>query len=155
MCYEPMENERVETLHRWVAHLRLPGVMCYFAITMVGFVVLAVGCFSHPKPSASDVNPPVVVSGRTPVVYETALPQLTSKTRKIAGEVAKPVITIREGLPDVQKVSQRPIMAIVEQGDWFFYATSTVTDQATQPVNFIAGYAIKRGGREIIEWSVW
>jgi len=81
---------------------------------------------------------------------------LTSKTRKIAGEVAKPVSTIREGLPDVQRVSPRPILAVVEQGDWFFYATSTATDQEThQPVSFIAGYAIRKGGRQIIEWSVW
>lgn len=45
---------------------------------------------------------------------------------------------------------------MAEQGGWFFYATSTATDQTThQPASFIAGYAIKKGGREIIEWSAW
>jgi hypothetical protein len=48
------------------------------------------------------------------------------------------------------------ILAVAEQGDWLFYAISTATDQEThQPVRFIAGYAIRKAGREIIEWSVW
>jgi hypothetical protein len=118
-------------------------------------LVLSAGCCCHAKRTASDANPAVVVSG-TPVVYETILAQLTSRTRKIAGEVAAPLSAAMQGLPAVQGVSSRPIIAVVEQGNWFFYATSTATDQTTdQPVSFIGGYAIKRGGREIIEWSVW
>jgi hypothetical protein len=139
----------------WLPSLSL-GIMRYFTAIMSSLVVLAPGCCSHAKRMASDVKPPTVVSGRTLVAYETTLPQLTSKTRTIAGEVAKPVATVREGLPHVQRVSQRPILAIGEQGHWFFYGTSTATDQTThQPVRFIAGYAIEKGGREIIEWSVW
>jgi hypothetical protein len=130
--------------------------MRHFTVIMLNLVVLAAGCCSHGTRSASDTNSPVVVSGRTAVAYEMTLPQLTSKTRKIAGKVAKPVTSIKEGLPAVQTISPHPIRAVVEQGDWFFYATSTVADQTTnEPVSFIAGYAVKRGDREIIEWSVW
>ena len=130
--------------------------MRYFTAIMASLVVLAAGCYSHARRPTSDANPPVVVTGRTPVAYEITLPQLTSQTRKIAGKVATPVSTLREGLADVQRVSRRPILAVVEQGDWFFYATSAATDQEThQPLSFIAGYAIKKGGRQIIEWSVW
>src|SRR4051794_2183052 len=130
--------------------------MRFFTSIMASLVVLVAGCGSHAKRMTSDAKPPDAVSGRPLVVYETILPQLTSKTRKITGEVAKPVATVKEGLPHVQRVSQRPILAVAEQGDWFFYATSTATDQTThQPMSFIAGYAIRKGGREIIEWSVW
>jgi hypothetical protein len=130
--------------------------MHYVTPIMASSVVLAAGCCSQARRAASDTIPPVVVTGRTPVVYRTTLPQLTSITRNIAGRVAKPVTSIREGLPAVQKISRQPILAVAEQGDWFFYATSTANDQTThQPVSFIAGFAIKRGDREIIEWSVW
>jgi hypothetical protein len=119
-------------------------------------LVLSAGCCCHARRTASDANPPVEVSGRTPVAYETILAQLTSKTRKIAGEVAAPLSGVMQGLPAVQRVSSRPILAVVEQGNWFFYATSTATDQTIQqPVSFIEGYAIQRGGREIIKWSGW
>ena len=139
-----------------VAELLSLGVMCYLIAIAVSVVVLGAGCSRHSKHGASAANAPVVATGRTPVAYETTLPQLTSKTRKIAAEATKPVSAIREGLPHVQRVSQRPILAVVEQEGWFFYATSTATDQEThQPVSFIAGYAIRKGGRQIIEWSVW
>lgn len=124
--------------------------------TTLGLILVTAGCRSPQKPAISEAAPPVVVSGRTPVAFYSALTQLTSESRKVASTVAKPVSTIGEGLPQVQKVSPRPILALAEQEDWFFYATATATDQTThQPVSFIAGYAIKKGGREIIQWSVW
>jgi len=130
--------------------------MRYLIAIAVNVVVIGTGCSDHAKHSPSVEKAPIEVTGRAPVAYEITLPQLTSKTRKIVREVAKPVFAIRDGLPYVQKVSQQPILAVVEQGDWFFYATSTAADQEThQPVSFIAGYAIRKGGRQIIEWSVW
>jgi hypothetical protein len=119
-------------------------------------LVLSTGCCCNPKGMAPDANPPVVVSGRTSIAYETILAQLTSKTRKIAGETATSLSALMQGLPAVQRVSSRPVLAVAEQENWFFYATSIATGQTThQPVSFLGGYAIKRGGREIIEWSVW
>jgi len=130
--------------------------MRYLTASLASLVVLATGCCRDAKRTAA--KPPIEVIGRTPVSYAITVPQLASKAkaRKIAGKVAKPVSAIRDGLPDVQRVSKQPILAVVEQGDWFFYATSIATDQEThQPRIFIAGYAIQKGGREIIEWSVW
>ena len=128
-------------------------LMRHFTIILMSLAVLAPGGCSRAKRATG--NLPVMVGGR-PVAYELTLPQLTSKTRKVAGEIAKPVATAWEGVPHVQRISPHAILGVAEQGDWFFYATSAATDQAThQPVSFIAGYAIKRGGHEIIQWSVW
>ena len=133
-------------------------IMRNFTAMIASLVVLTVGCCSQTSRTASDANTPVLVTGSTPVAYDMVLAQLTakSKARKIAGLVTRPVSTVEKGLPDVQRVSPRPIVAIVEQGDWFFYATSAAIDRAThQSGVFVAGYAIKRGGQEIIEWSAW
>jgi hypothetical protein len=45
---------------------------------------------------------------------------------------------------------------MAESKGWFFYATTAVRDEKTAaPVYFISGYAIKRGGRRVVGWSVW
>ena len=130
--------------------------MRYLIAILVGVAILEMaGCSYRTKVSASVAKSPVVVTGQTRVVSDIAQSHLTSTSRKIAGEIAKPVSSMREGLVHVQKISRAPIQAIAEQGGWFYYATSIVADQATgEPKNFIAGYAIKKGDRQIIEWSV-
>jgi hypothetical protein len=66
------------------------------------------------------------------------------------------VSSLEGGLPYVQKASKQPIVAMSESKGWFFYATSVARDEKTgEPVFFISGYAIKRDGRQVIEWSVW
>ena len=90
------------------------------------------------------------------VPYASILPQLTSNTRKILVMVEQSVTSGDEGLGHVLRNCQRGILAVVEQGDWFFYPSSAVSDQTTlAPTMFMDGYAIKRGGREIIQWSNW
>src|SRR5260221_9676735 len=70
-----------------LAELAGLGIARYFLVITASVLVLATGCCSDPKRTASDENRPVVVSGRMPVAYETTLSQLTSETRKIVCQV--------------------------------------------------------------------
>ena len=85
-----------------------------------------------------------------------AFNQLLAGQRSVIGQTKHPVFSITTGLPEVRMASQNAIVAVTEQDGWFFYATSVGKDEVTnQPVQFISGYAIKRGTRQIIYWSTW
>jgi hypothetical protein len=138
--------------------INLLGSMCYFCITIASLGVVAAGCCSHINGRPSDDSVPVVISqpGR-PMVPEFAFEgQLIARNRKVIGQAGKEVFSISGGLSDVRRVSPIPIVAATEQDGWFFYATATFQDATThQPDGFISGCAVKRGSRQIIEWSVW
>jgi hypothetical protein len=85
-----------------------------------------------------------------------AFKQLISASQKLGSRAPAPVNSLKGGLPYVRKVSKHPILAMAESRGWFFYATSVARDQTTgKPVYMISGFAVKRGGRQVISWSVW
>jgi hypothetical protein len=99
-----------------------------------------------------------IVTGQAdrPVVPDLAFKQLSADQRSVVGQARRRVFSIPEGLFDVRRVSPDPIVATTGQSGWFFYATSVATNSVTQqPGQFISGYAIQRGTRRIIYWSVW
>jgi hypothetical protein len=57
----------------------------------------------------------------------------------------------------VQKAFKRPIVAMAESEGWYFYATCAFLgdDDDGESTYFVSGYAIKRGSRQVVEWSVW
>src|SRR5882724_7182315 len=129
----------------------------YAVLAVLG--VLAIGCSSYPSGEVEDHHqvaamsnpptccPPVVVTNpEYPVVAKSTMEQLTAGTAKIVGETETTISSFRQGLPQVQKISQHIVHAVTEQDGWFFYATAIAFDKKTyQPVAFISGYAIKRG----------
>jgi hypothetical protein len=103
------------------------------------------------------VDVPVVSNqaGHT-LVPPFAFSQLSAGGRSVMGKTKHRVYSISDGLPDVRMTSNNPIVAVTDQDGWFFFATSVATDAAThQPVQFISGYAIRHGGRQIVYWSTW
>ena len=56
-----------------------------------------------------------------------------------------PVTSALQGLPEIQKVADRPIVAVTEYTNWFWYS----------PDGFISGYAVQNGGNKIFKWSLW
>jgi hypothetical protein len=124
---------------------------------IVSLGVVAAGCCVRTNYDCSDKNLPLVISqaGRA-MVPPFAFGQLLTGQRSVIGQTRHRVFSINGGLANVRMVSQNPIVAATEQGGWFFYATSVATDDAThQPVQFISGYAIQRGSRQVIYWSTW
>jgi hypothetical protein len=85
-----------------------------------------------------------------------AFSQLSAGRLSVMGQTRHRVYSISDGLRDVRVTSQNPIVAVTDQDGWFFYATSVATDAAThQPAQFISGYAIRHGSRQIVYWSTW
>jgi hypothetical protein len=84
-----------------------------------------------------------------------AFRQVTSATPLVVSRAAAPVPTLEGGLNLVRKFTELPILAMSEAKGWFFYATSVVQDENRPPTMFLSGYAIQRGGREVIRFSVW
>jgi hypothetical protein len=115
---------------------------------LTGFAVMSGGSPEKPPPAV-----PVLKAG---AVDSNAIKQVTSASPKHGSEVPAPVASLEAGLPHVQKISARPILAMAESKGWFFYATSVARDGKTgEPVFMISGYAIQRDGRRVIRWSVW
>jgi hypothetical protein len=90
------------------------------------------------------------------LVPQFAFSQLSGGRLSVVGHTTHRVYSITDGLPDVRMTSKNPIVAATDQDGWFFFATSVATKTATdQPAQFISGYAIRRGTRQIIYWSTW
>lgn len=99
--------------------------------------------------------PIVVGQADRPVVPDLAFNQLSADQRNVVGQAGRQVFSIRDGWWDVRRISTHSIVATTRQNGWFFYATAVATDSPThQPGQFISGYAIQRGTRRIIYWSV-
>lgn len=137
------------------------------SLLIAGAVLLcAAGCRA-PSPSVRSLNNVSIVTSDpgNPVVPPLAFHQLQPGFRKVVRRTDHKVFSIGDGLPDVRAASNSPIVAATEQDGWFFYATSATSGEVdkpdsavartTQHPQFIAGYAIKRGTREIYYWSVW
>jgi hypothetical protein len=138
----------------------------YLIIVSVG--ALAAGCCSRPNASSPTVDIPIVnrQAGHTPVP-PFAFSQLSAGRLSVMGQTKHRVYSISDGLPDVRAVSKNQIVAATDQDGWFFFATSVAkgsfdldnspaTDVTTpQPVQFISGYAIRHGSRQIVYWSTW
>jgi hypothetical protein len=117
-------------------------------ILLTGLSVLNLG---NPENS----QPPVPVV-KADMVDSFALKQVTTASPDLGIKIPVPVASLWRGLTYAQKAANRPILAMSESNGWFFYATSVARDDKTgEPRFLISGYAIKRGGRRVIHWSVW
>lgn len=90
-----------------------------------------------------------------PVVLENVLQQVTENPHSAVSKSAVPVLSIQHGLEVVRKASKEPVLAAVEVDGWFFYGTVVLNHQHGRPGLFISGYAIRRGGQDVIGFSVW
>jgi hypothetical protein len=120
-------------------------------VLLTGLALVSQGASEKLQPAKPAV-PVLKANG----VMRNALEQVTSASPKLGYDVRTPVTSLEAGLLHVKKTSDRPILAMAEREGWFFYATSVARDAKTgAPVSMISGYAIKRGGRRVIQWSVW
>jgi len=112
---------------------------------LAGLVAVSLGNPAKPQPTRPAV--PVVKDAILLLSFESG----TSARSKGVPETPAPVTSLAEGLPYAQKASRRPILAMSETEEWFFYATSVGRDGYGRPQGvFTSGYAIKRGGCQVI-----
>lgn len=133
------------------------GFMHILRILSLSLSVIAAGCCSHRNERSSQVDVPVVSEklGHK-VVPPLAFSQLSEGHGSVVRLTARRIFSIKDGLTEVHSICRTSIVAIADQGGWFFYATSAVTDTTThQPTQLISGYAIRHGSRQIVSWSIW
>src|SRR5690349_12480852 len=123
-------------------------------------LLLAVGCASKGDRGISNVEAVQRVDMvRNPVStlasLRLALEQVERTTAPVQGRTAKLVRTVSEGVSELGRFVDHPILAAAEYHGWFWYATDVARDSETKEVKmFIAGYAIRKGGDAVIQWSV-
>src|SRR5262245_20979512 len=103
------------------------------------------------KPQPAEPAVPIVKDA----LEAFTLKQVTSANWPVVAETSAPVSTLESGLSHVRKFSKRPILAMSETKDGFFYGTVVVPDEKGRPSFFHSGYAIKRDGRQVTEFSFW
>ena len=87
---------------------------------------------------------------------EAALPQLGRASTPVLLKTRRPVVSAVQALPGIQKSANRPIIAVTEYKDWYWFATDVSWDSETKTIRvFIGGYAVQKGGRMVLKWSVW
>jgi hypothetical protein len=98
------------------------------------------------------VQDPSTTSGSLAV----ALEQVRRASASSVLRTRHPVVSVIGALPEVQKVTDRPIVAVTEYKGWFWFATDVVRDSETQAIQtFISGYAVQRDGTVVSQWSIW
>ena len=75
----------------------------------------------------------------------------------VVAETCAPVTSLDAGLPLAQRACKRPIVAMAESEDWFYFATAVSRDGLGRPNGvLVEGFAIKRGSRQVVQaWGGW
>ena len=116
-------------------------------VLVIGLTVAGRGSPGEPQPARPAV----------PVVKDAIVLFNFGPRPKVVAEAPAPVTSLEGGLPHAQRASELPILAMSASEKWFYYATAVGRDGYGRPRGvFNSGYAIKRGGRQVIlAWSGW
>jgi len=83
----------------------------------------------------------------TSASLDAALPQFSRGGPPIFLKSFHPAYSAVQALPEVERISQRPVVAMTEYRNWFWYATDVAsTGDAHGPGTFLSGYAVQKGG---------
>src|SRR5262245_41816240 len=78
---------------------------------------------------------------------DAALPQFSRGAPPVSLRSLRPAYSAAQSLPDVEKISHRPVVAMTEYKDWFWYATDVApAGDPQRPGAFLSGYAVQKGG---------
>lgn len=127
---------------------------------LISLALLAVcaGC-AHPRahtialaPNTADVAF-VPDPSSTSASLAAALPKFNQGAPPILLRSGRPIFSLEQGLPDVQRISKQPLLAMTEYNGWLWYATDVARDASSQSVgNFLSGYAVQKGGYLAWRW---
>jgi hypothetical protein len=78
---------------------------------------------------------------------DAALPQFSRGAPPVSLRSLRPAYSAAQALPDVERISGRPVVAMTEYRDWLWYATDVAaTGDPHGPGAFLSGYAVQKGG---------
>lgn len=82
----------------------------------------------------------------TSATLDAALPQFSRGAPPILLRADRPANSMDEALPYVQRIARRPLVAMTQYKDWFWYATEVSHDANAPAGTFVSGYAVQKGG---------
>lgn len=87
---------------------------------------------------------------------DAALAHLSHGNAPVVLKMPSPVQSSAQVLPELQRIGERPIVAMTEYKNWLWFATDVARDAQTGAVRvFIGGYAVHKGSRDVLKWGVW
>ena len=131
----------------------------YKPLTLIAvlLIVAFTGCATH-KPKTVALAPiqsqveELPDSSITRASLEAVLPQF-SRGAPPAMISLQPAYSMHQALPNVQKLSRKPVVAMTKYGNWYWYATDVERNPDTQAIqNFLSGYAVQKGGYLAWKW---
>jgi hypothetical protein len=125
----------------------------------LALVIVCAGC-AHPRPARTVALAPNPVDVRmltnpsvTSASLDAALPQFSRGAPPIFLRSERPIYTVEQGLPEVQRVAKQPLLAMTEYNGWLWYATDVTPDGNNQSGGmFRSGYAVQKGGFLAWRW---
>jgi len=89
------------------------------------------------------VQDPSITSGS----LDSALQQFSHGAPPVSLKSFNPAYSVAQALPQVEKISRRPVVAMAEYKNWFWYATDVASaGDSLGPGTFLSGYAVQKGG---------
>jgi hypothetical protein len=129
-------------------------------ITSLLIVAATAGCASHHKQYTMATSAPrhdVAVlkdSSATSATLAAAMPQFSSGATPVLLPNRQPVNSALAAVPQIEHISNRPLLAVTEYKDWFWFATDVNRDPQTQAIrSFNGGYAVQKGGFLAWKWG--
>jgi hypothetical protein len=132
-----------------------------YKVLMTALLIVAcAGCATH----KAKQNPKVALAPVESQVEELSDPSITSASlAAVLPQFSRgappamislnPAYSMHQALPNVQKLSRKPVVAMTQYRNWYWYATDVTRDPNTQAIqNFLAGYAVQKGGYLAWKW---
>jgi hypothetical protein len=122
-------------------------------------VVACAGC-AHHRPAHTIALAPD--QGEVETVSDSSItsPSLARMIPKFSSSGPQPIMISRQpafsmeqGLSGVQRISRKPVVAMTQYNNWYWYATDVERDANTQAIQtFLGGYAVQKGGYLAWKW---
>ena len=83
----------------------------------------------------------------TSASLDAALPQFSRGAPPVFLNSFRPAYSAAQALPEVERIAHRPVVAMTEYRNWFWYATDIAPAGDSHGAGaFLSGYAVQKGG---------
>jgi hypothetical protein len=130
----------------------------YKNLIVLLLIAVCAGCAhrtkSNPKVAlapASDVEEMMDASLAAPSLT-AVIPQFSRGEAPVLISM-QPAYSMHQALPNVQKLTRKPVVAMTQYKNWYWYATDVSRDPDSRAIQaFLGGYAVQKGGYLAWKW---
>jgi hypothetical protein len=134
-------------------------------VVLLVFLAATAGCASHgghestfvvASGSAGDLSNVTVLADPafTAPTLDVGLDQVGNSKAAAIGTLPKSATSALQALAGVRRLARRSVVAVTEYRNWLWFATDVTIDEQTKAVTaFTGGYAVQKGGRQVMKWG--